>query len=485
MIRAADDRTSRDRVAEAGGRELADRLAALDALVGSHPAPDHPRIAPDVAETPDVDVLLVGGGLSLLLAPLLARRGLSVAVADRGRVGAVHREWNGSRAELAALARTGLFSPAELEAFVVARYREGICRWHGGGVYPVTGVLDHAIDAQPLLARARVLAEEAGVRILDHHTLDGVGFGRASIRAWLADQGGARTSVLARAVVDARGAASPYATSDIVCPTVGGVFEGFAEGEAPDEVNRAVGDILVTTEGIAEGRQHIWEGFPGRGAETTVYLFAYQRRGDLRAGTLTSLYDRFFRELPRYKRGAARLLRPTFGIIPGWSRLTPPPASPSPRWVLVGDAAARHSPLTFCGFGSLVRHLEKTVARVEAAASGAALPTEEESIHAGTGLLSLLLATPSPDPRRAGSLNALLDAAFAALHDQGDDFYGALLRDELPLAEMIRFLHATSRKRPRVYLDVVRDARPREVARWARILVAGAMASRSTPGHLR
>lgn len=478
MTVSAVDRGARDRVAEAGGRELADRLAALDRIFGSETRPDRTLVAPDVEAKPDVDVLLVGGGLSLLLAPLLARRGLSVAVADRGTVGAVHREWNGSHAELGALARAGLFTADELDGFVVARYREGVCRWAGGGVYPVSGVLDHAIDAHPLLARARVLAEEAGVRIFDRHSLEGVGFGRASLRAALEAREGSKTTVLARVVVDARGAASPYATADIVCPTVGGVFDGFVEGDAPDEVNRAVGDILVTTEGIAEGHQHIWEGFPGRGAETTVYSFYYARRSDLRRGALTALYDRFFRELPRYKRGSARLLRPTFGLIPGWSRLTPPPSSPSPRWLLVGDAAARHSPLTFCGFGSMVRHLEGTASRIEAAVEGRVTAIDEEAIHAGTGLLSLLLATPSGDPRRAGSLNALLDAAFGALHERGDAFYGALLRDELPLGEMIGFLYGTSRRRPQVYADVLREARPVEVARWSQILLRGFVAGR-------
>lgn len=48
-------------------------------------------------------MIIAGGGLSLLLAPALARRGLKVAVLDRGRIGAVHREWNASRSELVGL----------------------------------------------------------------------------------------------------------------------------------------------------------------------------------------------------------------------------------------------------------------------------------------------------------------------------------------------------------------------------------------------
>lgn len=474
-------RTAEARVEAAGGSELLERLQRLDALSGERSVADPAVLPPDRSAKPDVDVLLVGGGLSLLLAPMLARRGLSVAVCDRGRVGAAQREWNGSDAELAALRSSGFLTDAELEALVIARYREGICRWHGGGTYPVSGVLDCAIDAGALLAHARIAAEAAGVRVLDRHELAGVGFGERSVAVRLLDRGGSQarpTTLVARAVVDARGAASAYASADILCPTVGGVLTGLAAGQAPDEMDPDVGDILVTTEGIEAGHQHIWEGFPGRNGETTVYLFYYARRNAVTPGALVRLYDRFFSTLGRYKRGDATLVRPTFGIIPGWSRLAPAPASPSPRWVLVGDAAARHSPLTFCGFGSLVRGLAGSVTRVEAAVNGRAEEPHEDGVHAGTGLLSLLLASPPAEPARRGALNALLDAAFSALHGRGDVFYGRLLRDEMSLRELVLFLRETAARRPRVYLDVVRDARPDEVLRWASLLARGVVAER-------
>lgn len=465
-------------VADAGGPELLERLRHLDSLRGAQPLGDRPLPSPGGAATADFDVLIVGGGLSLLLAPLLARRGLRVGVCDRGRIGLAHREWNGGLAELAALSATGLFAPSELEDLVVARYREGLCRWHGGGTYPVSGVLDHAIDAGRLLAHARRKAEEASVTLLDFQELRGAGIGEHHVRVELGETGDAASpsrTLIARVVVDARGAASPYATADILCPTVGGVLEGLAEGSGPREVDRAVGDILVTTEGVEDGRQHIWEGFPGRAGETTVYLFYYARRGDVPPGALVSLYARFLACLPRYKRGAARLLRPTFGVIPGWSRLAPRPTSPSPRWLLVGDAAALHSPLTFCGFGSLVRSLGETVACVERAALGSREMMTDTPLHAGTGFLSLLLATPPRAPRRSQALNALLDAAFASLHARGDAFYGRLLRDEMTLGELSIFLRETARRRPGVYLDVVRDAKATEVLRWASVVGRGAL----------
>ncbi|MFO0660616.1 MAG: hypothetical protein U0165_12410 [Polyangiaceae bacterium] len=101
--------------------------------------------------TPDFDVVLCGGGLWSILAPMLAQRGLRVAILDRGVVGRGHREWNISASELAPFVSSGLFTADELEGLILARYDHGVCRWHGGGTYPVRGVLDHAIDGEQFL----------------------------------------------------------------------------------------------------------------------------------------------------------------------------------------------------------------------------------------------------------------------------------------------------------------------------------------------
>lgn len=466
------------RVREAGGDELVERLLHLDAARGerrrspakSAPAASRPA-PPDRGAHLDYDVVLAGGGLSLLLAPLLADRGLSVAVVDRARVGGAHREWNAGERELRALAETGLFTRAEVDDLVVAKYAHGVCRWHGGGAYPVTGVLDHAFDAGRLLTAARARAEQRGVAVIDGHTLREEIPGPEAITLLFAEGDGATTRpITARLLVDARGASSPYATADLICPTVGGVVAGLEQGPDDDQIRPDVGDILATTEGVEHGVQHIWEAFPGRPGEVTVYLFYYARAADVPGGSLLDLYARFFDRLPRYKRGEARLLQPTFGYIPGWSRLGPAPAAPGPRVALVGDAAARHSPLTFCGFGATARSLRSTADAITVTlARGASFTggvVHDDAIHVGTGALARMMATPSADPQRKDELNDLLDAAFHTLHAMGNEAYGALLRDEMAPADFLRFLHTTASLRPRVYRDVWGSLRPSEVGRW-------------------
>lgn len=464
-------------VRSAGGAELAERLDHLDALP-VRPTRPAERVRPREGATPDFDVVLAGGGLSLLYAPLLAAEGHKVAVVERARAGGAHREWNASRRELEVLSRTGLASAREIdEELVVARYRHGVCRWFGGHEHVVRGVLDCAVDAGALLAKARSLAESRGVTFLDGTSV--VDHAGASDTVTLVvETGGVKREIVARAMVDARGASSPFATADIVCPTVGGVLSGLTEGEGPTRVQPDVGEILATTEGVEDQRQHLWEAFPGRGGETTVYLFHYGRADERRPGALLELYGRFFERLERYKEGTARLVRPTFGFIPGWSRLGPAPASDHPRVILVGDAAARHSPLTFCGFGATLRSLgpatRAILETVRGVRSEISSVVDDAEVHHGTGALSLLLASPPRAKGRENDLNALLDAAFGAAAAMPSDAFARLLRDELSGEELVTFLRSTARTRPRVYFDVLARLGLASTLRWGRSVFARA-----------
>ena len=460
-----------DRVRAHAGKELVERIEHLDAVRGTRPV-DRELAPPDAAARVDADVVVAGGGLSLLVAAELARLGLSVVVIERSRAGVAHREWNASDEELRPLVDAGIVSQPELEELVVGRYKDGVCAFYGGTPRRVRGVLDRAVDAGPLLDRVRHVAESRGVRFIDGAAVDGIGVGTGSVRVGYRGGRGVSTErgeVVGRVMVDARGASSPYASADLVCPTVGGVLRGLRHGDAPHEVDPNVGDILVTTEDVdpRSGLQHVWEGFPGRPGEVTVYLFYYARAKGAPQGALATLYARFFETLADYKEGDPSLVRPTFGYIPGWSRLSPAPRAPWERVVLVGDAAARHSPLTFCGFGSMLRAFRPAAREIATAIDEGRPPARdvvpEDAVHMWTGALATVMASGALP---GSKLNGLLDAAFGVLEEMGNDEFAALLQDRMTGPRFTEFLRRTGSRHPIVYREVLRALGPMSAARW-------------------
>jgi lycopene cyclase CruA len=451
-----------------------EHLTRLDAGWGRRAPVATDMPAPDRAAKADFDVLIAGGGVSLLYAAALARRGWRVGVFDRRRIGHGHREWNISARELAPLAQSGLFTPDEVEALVALRYRHGLVRWHGGDTHVVRGVLDCAIDAEGLLAGLRLRAEQAGVTLLDHHGLSGYGRGPGGVAVHLAGVDGPRV-LSARLLIDAMGAESPHACFDLVCPTVGGVLEGLDVGDGPRQIDPAVGEILASTEGVEEGRQHIWEGFPQAGGRYTTYLFHYAEAGRLGPHPLLGLYERFFATLPRYKSGEATLTKATYGFIPACTRLRPAPVAPHDRIVLVGDAAAKHSPLTFCGFGAAIRSFGPVSERLHMALAAdrldqrtlAACWHEAPALGVMGALALMMVGGRLPTGADPGAINGLLEDAFAALAHGGEGVFGAFLRDEIGAADFLGFLEAMRRRRPGIFGEVFARLSAGELAVWS------------------
>lgn len=328
------------------------------------------------------DLVYAGGGLGLIHAVVMARLGWRVLVFDRTEVGCVHREWNISRYELQALVDTGFCDWDELTPIIMNEYADGIVRFHKSDVPPVTlhlpEVLNVALDAGALLRLARQKLREAGGEIRDYRRFQQVmssQSGPQQVVVTVCDDAEHVESYAARIVIDGMGTISPLALQRFggrpfagVCPTVGTVAEGFVIGDAPDEHNPQLGDILVTIADAQRTQQYMWEGFPGRGNELTIYLFYYDTLTpgvpvDARpTPTLLELFEDYFIHLNQYKRsdGALHHHKPVYGYIPARHSVRRLEAPLLPGVVPIGDAAAQQSPLTFCGFGSHVRNLGRT-----------------------------------------------------------------------------------------------------------------------------
>ncbi len=434
----------------------------------------------------EVDIVYAGGGLGLLHALAMQQQGWRVLLFDRGSVGATHREWNITRAELGVLVEAGLFGWDELAPVIAREYERGFIRFHDPSGPPVEfdlpGVLDLALDASALLALARRSFEAAGGTVWEGATFE---------HAWLATDGAARAVVQcstdagprrvgARLLVNAMGALSPLSLAlggeglplDGVCPTVGTVARGFAEGEVAPQV----GEILLTLEGARDGRQLIWEGFPSRDDTFTSYLFYYDVTEGRAAQphSLLDLFHDYVELLPHYKRPGPHFehLKPVYGFIPARHHLDGPPherARTARALLTVGDAAARQNPLTFTGFGSFVRHLPRATAALSTclhegnleAERLAALSAEQDNLSAMWVMARFLGARTQPD-----EVNSILRDFTRALAEVGPERAAAFFMDRAPWRDYVEIMLRTARHRPQVVKEAFEVLGARGVAQW-------------------
>jgi lycopene cyclase CruA len=428
------------------------------------------------------DVVIAGGGLGLVAGVALARRGLRVLIFDRDRVGVAHREWNISERELAALSRWGIFNQDELEATVAARHERGLISFHsvGTGVpsCPLTthGVLDAALDAQSVLDLASRRFLEAGGSVLEGRAFRKLHMARRGHVASIFEVEGPHGGEFyrARLAIDTMGSVSPIAMGlngglpfDGVCPTAGTVIEGL-DGDS------STGDVLVSVSHAEGGRQMIWEGFPGKPGETTVYLFYYDQTGreQARRQSLLDLFEQYFRLLPTYRRMGlgTRHLKPVFGYIP--ARHGRAGRTAARGLLCLGDSAAGQSPLTFCGFGSFVRHIGRVAHLVEYAL-GSDLLEEEHLRLISPHQANLRVAwvfSRFMQPHRGGdpaSVNRLLNIFCGALKAVGAETTVRFLQDRYTFAEYLRIMLATARRYPSVFALTARMLGPAGLLSWA------------------
>ncbi len=335
--------------------------------------------------TAEYDLIYAGSGLGLIHAAVMAHcYGWRVLVFDRGDVGCAHREWNISRPELQRLVDTGLVTWHELAPVIMREYRNGVVKFYHSpySIAPpselwMPDVLNMAVDAGALLRLMRSKLHAAGGTILDRRSFRAVrvpdsGVLRVEVELETRYPPVKTETYTGRLLLDGMGSTSPLALYRHagrpfagLCPTVGTVASGFVQGNGPREHDPTIGDILISVADTQNHRQLIWEGFPGRGDALTVYVFYYialARHQPPHRYSLLDLFEQYFTLLPTYKEPGAEFqhLKPVYGYIPGRHSMRRQEA-PFLRGVLpVGDSAAQQSPLTYCGFGSHIRNLNRT-----------------------------------------------------------------------------------------------------------------------------
>ena len=454
----------------------------------------------------EYEIIYAGGVLGLLHAAVMScRYNRRVMVFDAHAVGRTHRDWNISDDELKEFERAGLFTKEETEAAVANRYRSAFVKFHDAASRVKTpplwmeGVLDVAIEADKLLqlAASKINQSQTGSALMD-----GLRFVRCYVQPErvVVEVEEVRTRqrklFAARLFVDATGTNSPVSRQlndgrsiTHVCPTVGTVARGFVRGSEPDKVDFSVGEILVSNEDARDHRQLIWEGFAGnaRRDEYTTYLFFYDAVNSPADKSLLALFERYFEQLPRYKRAGAqwRVLKPVFGYIPSFHQhgRANRKHTAEARVMLVGDSAGLSSPLTFCGFGSHVRNLHRlthlTHLALEAdmldAAALAEINAYEPRVAQMASFAEFLRPTLKSEP---SAVNETLNAVMAALHSLDERVRRELFQDRMSFSALKNLLGQTARLYPRIFKRVREHLGARGTFWWLTDIATAAFSER-------
>ncbi|NTU97682.1 MAG: hypothetical protein HGA62_07720 [Chlorobiaceae bacterium] len=425
----------------------------------------------DITPNSEYDLIYAGGTLSLLHAGVMActyRR--KVLILDRHEPAKSTRDWNISRNELDNLVRTGLFTESEIDSTIVRRYKAGWVEFFkpdgSQKRLMMQNVLDCAVDADRLLgiAKEKILATP-GCTVLSGMTFLCCYRFPDYVIVKAEDREGRVFYYKTRVLVDVMGILSPIAMQlnqgipqTHVCPTVGTIASGF------ENVDYEQGEILVSTSpaemSSRKGRQLIWEGFPGSGTQYITYLFFYDEVDSPNDKSLLALFDTYFRILGEYKKPGRdfRIHRPVFGIIPayfhdGFNRTR---EIADDRIILFGDAASLGSPLTFCGFGSMVRNLPRLTADLDRAMAEDALSKEnlekisayEPNVASMANLMKYMCYNSATD--EPNFVNDLMNEVMIVLDSLPSRYRQAMFRDEMKFDELMAVMVRVAWRYPRV-----------------------------------
>ena len=423
-------------------------------------------------ESVDWDVVISGGTLGVLVGAGLARRGWRVALLERGRLQGREQEWNISRRELAVLTELGLLSAEELEAVVASEYNPARIQFGQGDPLWVENVLNVGVDPKQLLERLKATFLEAGGQLFEYHAFDaawvhpnGVVVKAASPDSHAPaslgpDSPAAPPLLTTRLLIDAMGHFSPLvrqareaAKPEAVCLVVGTCAQGFADNSR--------GDLIVSFTPLRHQCQYFWEAFPARDGRTT-YLFTYLD-ADPRRLSLSELFEEYWRLLPEYQQvelEALRVQRALFGFFPCYRQS--PLRYPWGRTLAVGDSSGSQSPLSFGGFGALIRHLKRLVTGIDealtsdclgAAALGALQPYQPNL--SVTWLFQKSMSAGVDQRLAEQQINTMLTAIFGAMAGLGEPTLKPFLQDVVQFPALAKTLAAATLKHPGLVAKII------------------------------
>ena len=422
---------------------------------GTHAVPTVVQESRQAIVDVDWDVVICGGTLGILLGAALAQRGWRVALLERGILRGRDQEWNISRKELQVFVELALLTEAELEQTIATHYNPSRIVFQGSPAVEVRDVLNIGVDPVVLLETLKQKFLSYGGQLFERTPFDSAIVHPDGITVKAGEQ-----SFQTRLLLDAMGHFSPIVQQsrqgkkpDAVCLVVGTCAEGMPQNDS--------GDLIATFTPIQNQCQYFWEAFPARDGRTT-YLFTYLDAHPDRL-SLEALFDDYFRLLPDYQNVSLEHLqfkRALFGCFPCYRQS---PLKPKWDYILpIGDSSGSQSPLSFGGFGAMVRHLARLTGGIHEALQsntlqrGAlALLQPYQPNLAVTWLFQRSMSVGMHQTIAPNQINELLATVFQSMETLGDPVLKPFLQDVVQFPALFQTLMQTTLTHPKLVLKIL------------------------------
>ncbi len=398
------------------------------------------------------DVVICGGTLGILIGCALALKGVRVALIERGILQGRKQEWNISGKELKVFLELDLLTTEELQQALATEYNPARVSFQGGVEVWVENVLNVGIDPVYLLETLKQRFLNAGGKLFENTPFieaiihpDGVTVNNEYKTRLLIDAMGHFSSI----VQQARQGQKP----DALCLVVGSCAQGFPKNSS--------GDLLLSFTPLQNQCQYFWEAFPARDGRTT-YLFTYMDTDPERL-SLEALFEEYLRLMPQYQGVELNQLnfqRALFGFFPSYRQS--PLKTPFHRILLVGDSSGSQSPLSFGGFGAMVRHLQRLTVGIHEALStnqlshqALALLQPYQPNLTVTWLFQKAMSVGVNQKIPPDQINQLLSAVFIEMQQLGEPILKPFLQDIVQFSALTQTLLKTAFTHPGLVAKVI------------------------------
>ena len=444
-----------------GGLRKVDRLWE-NLKQNTAPAPQAVKNSQQPLENLDFDIVIGGGTLGILIGTALAVRGWRVALLERGTLRGRDQEWNISRKELDAFLELNLLSVEEIEKAIATEYNPARISFANTPDIWVRDVLNIGIDPLYLLETLKQRFLQAGGKLFENTPFKTATIHPNGVLVESAntDTQPATNLFKTQLFLDAMGHFSPIVRQarqgkkpDAVCLVVGSCAQGYPKNDT--------GDIFASFTPMQNQCQYFWEAFPARDGRTT-YLFTYID-ADTERFSLETLFEEYLRLLPQYQNVELEQLkfqRALYGFFPCYRQS--PLKTPWDRILPVGDSSGSQSPLSFGGFGAMVRHLKRLTLGIDEALTSDSLSKNSLALLqpyqpnlSVTWLFQRSMSAAMNQKIDPNQINQLLAAVFQVMEELGEPVLKPFLQDIVLFPALSKTLFKTAISHPGLVMKII------------------------------